>query len=316
MTATRTSPVTPDVESPAPRSRPRRRAWLRWPASNLLFIAPGALLIGVMSIYPIFILLQMSISKVDITNIVGAWPLVGTANFTSIFASNTFREVTVQTLVFVVFVLLATMLAGLIVALMLRSSRGFSLVTQTTLILVWTLPPVVVGALWKFLLSSDGAINELLVAVRLVDEPVPFLSLPETGLIAIGAVTVWISVPFAGLVIKSAILDVPEEILDAARVDGASKAQVLNQIVLPMIRPTLLILGVLTVVAAFKAFDLIYTMTRGGPGSSSSTIPFLGYTMAFQNYEFGRAAAISVVAMFIVLCLAVAYIFAVRREEK
>jgi multiple sugar transport system permease protein len=129
-------------------------------------------------------------------------------------------------------------------------------------------------------------------------------------------VTVWVGIPFAGLVLKSAILDVPLEILDAAKVDGANNFQVLTKIILPTIRPTLLILGVLTIVAAFKAFDLIYTMTQGGPGTSSSTIPYLGYVTALQSYQFGQAGAISVVAMVVVLALAVAYIFAVRQEEK
>jgi multiple sugar transport system permease protein len=83
-----------------------------------------------------------------------------------------------------------------------------------------------------------------------------------------------------------------------------------------MIRPTLLILGVLSVVGAFKAFDFIYVMTRGGPGTSSTTIPFLGYLLAFQNYKFGAAGAVSVMAMLVVVALAVGYIFAVRREGR
>ncbi|WP_426518844.1 carbohydrate ABC transporter permease [Diaminobutyricibacter sp. McL0618] len=283
---------------------------------NAVFVGPGVILLGVMSLYPIFILVRMSLSSVDISNIVGDWPFVGLQNFADLFASTTFQSVVVQTLFFVAFVLVATMFAGLIVALALRPSRGFPLVTQTALILVWTLPPVIVGQLWKFLLSSQGALNQALLALGLVDRPIPFLAQPSTALAAVAAVTVWVGVPFAALVIKSAMLDVSVEILDAAKVDGANKVQVLTRIIIPMIRPTLLILAVLTIVAAFKAFDLIYTMTKGGPGTSSSTIPYLGYITAFPGYQFGHAAAISVVAMIIVVGLAIAYIAAVRREEK
>jgi multiple sugar transport system permease protein len=296
------------------RRRPRRS--LSRIGVNAVFTGPAVVLLSVMSLYPIYILVRMSLSDVTISNIVGYWPFIGLHNFITVFGSSAFQSVIEQTLFFVILVLITTMVAGLVVALALRSSRGFPLVTQTTLILVWTLPPVIVGALWKFLLSSQGAINQTLMSLGLIHRAIPFLSQPSTALAAVAAVTIWVGIPFAGLVIKSAILDVSPEILDAAKVDGASGFQVLTRIIIPMIRPTLLILGVLTVVAAFKAFDLIYTMTSGGPGTSSATIPYLGYVTAFQTYQFGQAGAISVVAMVIVLILAVGYILAVRQEEK
>lgn len=297
-------------------SKSRLMKSLREALITAVFVGPGALLLALMSIYPMFVLLRMSVSSVGISNLIGFWPFVGVENFVVVLSSTTFQTVAVQTIVFVVFVLVATMLVGLIVAVVLRPSRGFSLVTQTTVVLVWTLPLVIVGAFSKFLLSSQGAVNQALQALGLIREPIPFLSEPSTVLTAIAVVTVWVGVPFAALVIKSAILDVPEELLDAARVDGAKSRQVITKIVLPMIRPTLLILAVLTVVGAFKAFDLIYTMTTGGPGTSSNTISFLGYVTAFQSYQFGQAGAISVIAMLIVLGLAIAYIAAVRKEER
>jgi len=269
-----------------------------------------------MSIYPMVMLVRMSFSNVTIANILHGWPWVGLANYQAVFETGSFRAVVAQTLVFVVAVLAATMVAGLIFALVLRDSKGFSLVTQTTLILVWTLPLVIVGSLWKFLLASSGAVNRMLVALHLVNAPVPFLAQPITALGAVALVSIWVGLPFAAMVMKSAILDVPEDVLEAARLDGANERKMITYIVLPMIRPTMLTLGVLTVVGAFRAFDLVYVMTKGGPGTSSSTIPFYGYTQAFQQYQFGQAGAISVVAMLIVLGLAVAYIFAVRQEKK
>jgi len=165
-------------------------------------------------------------------------------------------------------------------------------------------------------LASDGIISASLVKLGLVSRPVPFLSQPITSLAAIMLVSLWVGIPFATLVIKSAMLDISQDVLDAAKADGASDLQTILLIVLPLIRPTLLILGVLSVVGAFKAFDFIYVMTSGGPGTSSSTIPFLGYLTAFQSYQFGHASAISVVAMIIVLALAVGYIIAIRNEEQ
>ena len=294
----------------------RHRRLRRSGAVRILFLVPAIAILGVLSVYPVVLLIQMSVSRVGISNFLGIWPAVGFKNFTTLFSSVSFQQVGIQTLVFVASVLAGSMLGGLLVALLLQRSQGFSLVTQTTMILIWTLPPVIVGSLWKFLLATNGFVNSALLFLHVETQPTSFLAQPVTGLWAEAAVTIWIGVPFAALVIKSALLDVSQEILDAAKVDGASPLQIIYRIILPSIRPTLLILGVLIVVAAFKAFDIIYTMTRGGPGTTSATLPFLGYITAFQSYDFGSAAAIGVVTMIIVLALAIAYIFAVRIEER
>ena len=300
----------------AVRRRARRRVAARRSGVNLLFAAPGILLIAVMSLYPMGILVQMAFSQVGIANFLREWPAAGFDNFVAVFSAKDFQSVALQTVAFVVGTVTIGLGLGLLVALALRRSNGFSLVTQTALILIWTLPGLIIGSLWKFLLSSDGFVNQVLLGFGLLERPIPFLSQPQTALLGVAAVAIWVGVPFSSLVIKSAILDVPEEVLDAARVDGANGRQTLFRIILPMIRPALLILGVLSVVGAFKAFDLIFIMTSGGPGTSSATIPFLGYLAAFQQYHFGESAAISVVAMAIVLVLAGIYLFAMRKDEK
>jgi multiple sugar transport system permease protein len=298
------------------RRRARRRVAARRWGVNLLFAAPGVVLIAVMSLYPMGVLVRMAFSQVGIANFLGEWPAAGFDNFVTVFSAKDFRSVTLQTVGFVGGTVSIGMTLGLFVALALRRSKGFALVTHTALILIWTLPGLIVGSLWKFLLSSDGFVNQVLLTIGVLDRPIPFLSQPQTAMIGVAAVAIWVGLPFTSLVIKSAILDVPEDVLDAARIDGANGRQALALIILPMIRPTLLILGVLSVVGAFKAFDLIFVMTSGGPGTSSATIPFLGYLAAFQQYHFGESAAISVIAMAIVLVLAGLYLIAMRNEEK
>jgi multiple sugar transport system permease protein len=284
--------------------------------ARLAYCVPAAGLLVVLSLYPLMVLVQMSLDQVTISNLLGYWPYAGLGNFSHELSDPTFRVVAVQTLVLVASVLILALTLGFLFAMVLRENSRLNRVTQTTMILVWTLPPIVAGSLWKFLLASDGGLNHLLVRLHVLSHPVAFLSQSSTALAAVTAVTLWASAPFAAMVIKSAILDVPQEVIDAARVDGASNRRVVISVIIPTIRPTLLILGVLSVVGAFKAFDFIYVMTRGGPGTSSTTIPFLGYLLAFQNYQFGAAGAVSVLAMLVVLVLALGYIYAVRREER
>jgi multiple sugar transport system permease protein len=307
-------PAAPPPTGPFPQ-RQRRRLRQGWLVRSVSAV-PAAALLAVLSLYPLIVLIQMSLSDVTISNLLGYWPSVGLRNFSDQLTSSTFRAVAVQTFALVIAVLVLSLLFGFLAAMVLRENTAFNRITQTTMILVWTLPPIVVGSLWKFLLASDGGLNQLLVRLHLIAHPVPFLSRSSTALVAITAITLWASAPFAAMIIKSAILDLPADVLDAARVDGANSIQVVTRVILPMIRPTLLILGVLSVVGAFKAFDFIYVMTRGGPGTSSTTIPFLGYLLAFQNYQFGAAGAVSVMAMLVVVALAVGYILAVRRETR
>jgi multiple sugar transport system permease protein len=299
----------------APPGAARRQRAARL-SVRLIYGLPAAVLLVVLSLYPLVVLVQMSVDQVTIANLRGYWPFVGFANFRSELADPTFRAVAVQTLVIVVAVLVLSLTIGFLVALVLHDNSRLNRVTQTTMVLVWTLPPIVTGSLWKFLLASDGGLNTLLVKMHVLAHPVPFLSESATSLAAVTAITLWSSAPFAVMVIKSAVLDVPRDVIDAASVDGAGTGQIVTRVILPMIRPTLLTLGVLSVVGAFKAFDFIYVMTRGGPGTSSSTIPFLGYLLAFQNYQFGLAGAVSVIAMLIVLALAIGYIYAIRRAER
>ncbi len=295
-------------------ARTSRRRWR--PSIRWAYGVPAAALLVVLSLYPLVVLVQMSLDDVTIANLRGYWPFAGLANFRAELSDPAFVAVAVQTLAVVVSVLVLSLTVGFLVALVLRDNSRLNRITQTTMILVWTLPPIVTGSLWKFLLASDGGLNVLLVRAHVLAHPVPFLSQSSTSLAAITAITLWASTPFAVMVIKSAILDVPPEILDAARVDGAGTTQIVLRVIVPVIRPTLLILGVLSVVGAFKAFDFIYVMTRGGPGTSSATIPFLGYLLAFQDYRFGLAGAVSVIAMLIVLVLALGYLYAVRREQR
>lgn len=282
----------------------------------LALASPAIVLLAVLAVYPMVILVRLSLSDVGVDNLRGYWPFNGATNFAVILQDPEFRQVVAQTLVLVVGVMVLSLGIGFMVAMLLRHTTRLGFVTQTIMLLVWALPPVVVGSLWKFFFASSGPLNQALVAIGLVERPIPFLAQPSTALLGIAAVTLWVGVPFAALVLKSAILDVPLEVWEAARMDGASTLQLVNKIILPMIRPTLYILAVLSVVATFKGFDFIYVMTVGGPGVSSSTIPFLGYLTAFRDYDFGLAGAISVVAMLMVLSLAMAYIVALRREER
>jgi multiple sugar transport system permease protein len=182
-------------------------------------------------------------------------------------------------------------------------------------VFVWALPPVVNGSVWKFLLGDAGLVNVVLLGAGLRDTPVPFLYDQYWALLAVAFVNSWAVVPFNALVFRAALMNIPPETFEAAALDGADRWQEIRHIMLAAVRPTTLVLLVLTIVYAFRSFDFIYVMTYGGPGTATNTLPFLGYLQAFVRFDFGLGSATSVVTVLFVLVLAAVYARSIRREE-
>jgi multiple sugar transport system permease protein len=291
------------------RARRRSTDWLRGEA---VFLLPAALYLAVLVFYPFVALLQMSVSKVTADNIFKTWTFVGLAEFQTVTATPAFREALLNTLVYVAIVVVVGMAGGLFAAVVVWKERGFLSFVLGLMVFVWAMPPIVTGSVWKFLLAEHGPINSLLPLLGL--PTVLWLIAGRLPLISVAFVCSWAAVPFATIVYRAALLDIPPELLDAAKVDGASPSEALWRVVLPMLRPTTLVLGTLMTMYAFRSFDYIYVMTYGGPGTVSTTLPFLGYRLAFVSFQFSQGAATAVVSVAIVSLLALVYIRQVQAE--
>jgi multiple sugar transport system permease protein len=173
------------------------------------------------------------------------------------------------------------------------------------MVLVWALPGVVVGNLWRLLLAHDGPVNAVLEELHVVPGPVPWLVNGDLALVTLSLVSAWMVLPFSTLVLRAAMRDVPRDQLEAAALDGAGAASRFRNVVLPHIRPTVSVLAVLLMVNGFRTFDLTYVMTSGGPGTATATLPFLAYRQAFEGFQYGLGAATAVLSLGIVVVLAV-----------
>lgn len=128
-------------------------------------------------------------------------------------------------------------------------------------------------------------------------------------------VNAWAIIPFNALVFRAAVMNIEEETFEAARLDGANARQEIRYVILPALRPTSVVLLVLTIVYAFRSFDFVYVMTKGGPGDATVTLPYLSYVEAFVRNDFGRGAATALVAVAMIVVLAVVYARTVAKEE-
>lgn len=304
--AARSLPTT-RVERVAARSR------IPWSGKGL-FLVPALLYLVALTFYPMVELIRMSLSHVTPEVLYKPWPFVGTDEFQKALTTAQFREALFNTVVYVLVVLASGLIGGLLAALVLWRSTPLTSFVFGVIVFVWAMPPLVNGSVWRFLFDQRGLVDSLLVAVGL--PAVLWLVEGKLPLISVALVNSWVAVPFATIVYRAALLDIPQEVLEAAAVDGAVPRQIVRYVVIPLLRPVMIVLGVVTVVYAFRSFDFVYIMTSGGPGTVSTTLPYLAYRLAFQSYQYSLGAATAIVSVLIVLVLAFVYIRQVRREER
>lgn len=297
-------------------AHPRRlgRGWARGQA-RLAYVLPAALGLAVLAVYPLVQLVRMSFSAVTSSTLQNPWALVGWANFAADAKGGELWAALGNTGIFALIVTVVGLVGGFAAAVALRDSGRWPAFLLGMMVFIWALPPVVNGSVWKFLLGDSGLFNTLIHATGLAHSPVPFLYDQHMALYSVAFVNSWAVVPFNALVFRAAMLGVPAEIFEAARLDGAGPAKEIRHILIPAVRPTTLVLTVLTVVYAFRSFDFIYVMTYGGPGTATNTLPFLGYLQAFVQYDYGKGAATAVLAALLVIVLAVVYARSVNKEE-
>ena len=244
------------------------------------FLLPAVALAVALSIAPIVQLVRMALSDVGPTNLLKGWDFVGLANIEATLDDPVFWGAARATAAFTAVLLVVDLGVGFLVARLLavRDSRLTSGVLAL-MVLVWALPPVVSGSVWKFLLAGDGALNALLGVVG--HGEVSWLSSPDLSLWSVSLVAAWASLPFAVLVIRGGLLAIPREVLEAAELDGAGAWRLSRHILLPLLRPTLAVLTILVILYAFRSFDFVYVMTQGGPGRITNTLPYLAYQTSF-----------------------------------
>lgn len=304
----------PGRRTTAPSARPglRRSATKR---KKLAFALPAGIFLLVFSFFPLAQLGRMSVSDVTSRSLNQSWEFVGTDNFVGSAAQGSLFPALGNTVVFVLIVTIIGLVGGLAAAILLSTSNLLSAFVLGLMVFIWALPPVVNGSVWKFLLGDAGLINSVITGVGLSQNAVPFLYDDRFALLSVAIVNSWAVVPFNALVFRAGILGIPAETFEAARIDGASRWQEIWHMIIPAVRPTTLVLAVLTIVYAFRSFDFIFVMTYGGPGVATNTLPFLSYLQAFVRFDFGMGAATAVISVLLVIVLAVIYARSVRSEE-
>ena len=186
--------------------------------------------------------------------------------------------------------LLFQFLIGFSLALLFNLRFPLRRFARSLILVPWLLPLLVTGTIFRFLFQlQGGAVNQILIDLHLIHEPVGYLLSPGWAYVTVLLTNIWIGVPFFTVLLYSALQDVPAELLEAARIDGAGPWQRLTRVTLPIIRPVIEVVFVLGFVFTVKVFDVVIGLTQGGPANSTQLIATWAYNLTFQNFDFGPA---------------------------
>ena len=283
---------------------------LRLAAVPYLLLLPAMLALAAISLYPTIDGVDASLHRFRYGLDQG---FTGLDNFSIIYADPTFWRAILTTTLFVVVAVAIETLLGLLLALIVARELRFAGLIRVTLILPMTIAPVVVGVIWRLLYASDiGVVNPLFELFGF--EAPNVLAHPMTAFFGLVVVDVWEWTPLLFLIILAGLHSLPQDPIEAARVDGASRLQTFFHHTLPLLKPVLLVGVVLRTIDAVGTFDQIYVLTKGGPGTATQLISIYAYNTAFLFNQYGRAMAMLISLLACLLLLMAVAVNLMRRS--
>jgi multiple sugar transport system permease protein len=281
-----------------------------------LFVLPILLWLGGTILYPLISAVVLSFQDVGIIGTGGEF--VGLENYVDLLTSERFWEAGWRSLVWVFGNALIQTILAFITALALKQVFPGQQIARTWIILSWIVPTVVVVVIWRWLLNASGGfVNYALVSLGIIPRAIGFFSSGDSAMTSVILINSWRWFPFLAVIILAGLQSIPDDLYDAAAVDGASTIQQFWHITFPGLQPILFVLGLVGTLLSFNVFDVIWLLTGGGPSSATTTLPVYIYETAFRKYSLSEAAAMSVVVSIFLLIFAVVFIrYAAPRLEE
>ena len=298
---------------PRPRTgaaRRRRRARRGETLTDLVMLAPPLVLVGGLIIVPIGIAVYLSFTDWD--GFTMPPHLIGFHNYVRLTQDPAVRHAAFLTLLITVVGAIACNVLGLAAALLLNRNSRLNTILRVLVFYPYVVGPVILGFLWSSILGTDGAVNAVLGARHAL----PFLSDPTWAIVTVICVIVWASFGVNVVLYLAGLQTVPDTVLEAAKIDGASAWQTFWRVKLPMLAPTVTVNVVLVVIGLLRVYELILALTAGGPAGETQSFVYNILTSSFDNTQLGYGAAQSIVLMIVIIAATVGITAARRRSEQ
>ena len=255
-------------------------------------LGPAAILLLALTIYPIINLFFMAVSTISFEQAREVWTFTPMRNFQSLLNDEIFRIALWNTVLFAFVSVIIETVLGLALAILVASVTAFKGIMRTVLIIPVLMPPVAIGSMWKLMYSHDfGVFNQIITGIGL--SPINWTGSTSLALISVILVDVWHWTPFVFLILFAAVEGLPKEVIEAARVDGARNWDIVFKIIIPLLKPAIVVAMLFRTILAFKVFDQIFLLTSGGPGTSTEVVSLHLYKVFFVQNELGYGAMLS-----------------------
>ncbi|WP_293853673.1 carbohydrate ABC transporter permease [uncultured Alsobacter sp.] len=277
----------------------------------VVFPLPAILLVGSLALYPIAYTLVISTRNYDLG--LSNYSVAGLANYAKVLSSSQFWSAFLRTFLFTGLSVVVSTTLGMVMAVILNRDFRGARWARTAFLLPMVATPVATSLVWMMMFNPTlGVLNYLLQLVGL--PPSLWVADPQLVIASIVLVDVWHSSPFAMIVLLAGLRSLPREPIESAMIDGATRLQIFRLITLPMLKPVLVVVLIFRTIDALKAFDIIWVITAGGPGTSSETLYVYAYNQAFKYLDLGYGSAVIVIFAAIVAGVTAAWVKARERE--
>jgi multiple sugar transport system permease protein len=271
-------------------------------------LIPCLLFVVIFAFYPIGYSFFLSLHKIILGLPSLGQPFVGLDNYSELLHDRIALHSLVNTLVFVFTTTFFEILFGLVIALVINKyfmGRGL---VRAAILVPWAVPTVVSSQMWRFIFNDKYGLLNYMFFGSDTFAYTAWLAHPTTAFVAIVVADVWKTSSFAGLLILAGLQFIPDELYEAAKIDGASAWQQFKKITLPLIKPAILIALLFRTMDAFRVFDLVFVMTQGGPADSTNVLQFYGYKKIFAEGLMGYGSTVSVLVFLITFIISLVYI--------
>lgn len=303
--------VVPGAAAARPRTRPVRRFPI-----VIVFLAPAVLFLSAIVFYPMLTAVWGSFFAESLVRPQLGKQFVGFGNYAALLGDGAFWKTFGRTLLWTAGSVIGKTIIGLTLSLLLRYPFRGNGMYRVLLLVPWATPQVIGAVAWKWVFDSQsGFLNVLLMTMGVIEQRMSFLGSPNAAFFSVMAVDMWFGIPFMAIVLLAGLHAIPDELYEAAAVDGARGWEAFRHVTTPLLTPVLSVATILSVIWTFNSFNIIETMTGGGPLGGTEILVIRAYKEAFGRYDIGMASTYAAVILFILLGFSVLYWRLLRRGE-
>ena len=288
--------------------RPLLSRAMRETFANYVYLLPAAICLGGTILFPIIKAIHMSLYY-NVLSRPQDYRFIGFGNYLRMLHDPTFWLTLKNSFVWVFFSVSIQFVLGFLGALLLNAEFKGRAFYRTLNLLPWIIPGVVVGLVWEYIYQPNyGPLNDILKRLGLLTVPIAWLSQPASAMASVIFTNIWRGIPFFSIMILAGLQGIPDEVYEAATVDGASVTQRFWRITLPMLRPIIVVATATRIIWTFNYADLIFVMTSGGPANATQITSSYTLLTAYTDLDFGYAATLSVFLLVLMLVFTALYL--------